>query len=252
MTILVDIDGVLREGKDLLPNAAEFIDYIKSKHKVCLLSNSTFFKGETIRTFFQDHQIDLGNISIQTALDVAIAYAAQNYQTYNVYASKDGLAAFNHTNVLNPQACFVGDLKTAWTYEICTEIFNHVMNGADLVALHKNRFGKGVNGLTLDAGAFISGIEYSSGKKATLLGKPNKVFFESGIELCKGSTPFVMVGDDLKGDIEGAQLAGGRSILVLTGKTNQAILAASTIQPDAFAEDLSGVINILEQWENTL
>jgi ribonucleotide monophosphatase NagD (HAD superfamily) len=129
------------------------------------------------------------------------------------------------------------------------EIFNSVYNGADIIAMQKNRFwyppGKG---LSLDAGAFIKAIEYASGKDAVLIGKPSPIYFQSALSLLgfpRGSD-FIMIGDDIDSDIIGAQQAGGRGILIYTGKTNYPLKDDEKIKPEFEAQNLMEVIEIIK------
>jgi ribonucleotide monophosphatase NagD (HAD superfamily) len=93
------------------------------------------------------------------------------------------------------------------------------MNGAKVLALHKNRFWQKPDGLHLDLGVFVAAIEYATGKEATILGKPSTDFFHG---ICKAldvaPEHTLMVGDDIESDIGGAQQAGLKTVLVQTGK----------------------------------
>jgi ribonucleotide monophosphatase NagD (HAD superfamily) len=93
------------------------------------------------------------------------------------------------------------------------------MDGARLVALHKNRYWNAGDGDLLDAGAFVAALEYASGREAVLVGKPNPAFFHAAaIELGVPRERIVVVGDDLESDIQGARAAGCRAVAVRTGK----------------------------------
>ena len=72
------------------------------------------------------------------------------------------------------------------------------MDGADLIAVHKGRYySTGRNGLALGPGPFVAGLEFASGKKAKILGKPSRDFFLSAIESVNDCHPnqVVMIGD---------------------------------------------------------
>ena len=114
------------------------------------------------------------------------------------------------------------------------EIFNKVYNDVELVAMHKNKFWYPEGNLSLDAGAFINALEYASGKTATLIGKPSPIYFHSALYLLgipKGSD-FLMIGDDIDSDIIGAQQAGGKGILIYTGKTEYPLSNDAIVEPD--------------------
>ncbi len=93
------------------------------------------------------------------------------------------------------------------------------MDGASLVAMHRNLYWKTARGFELDAGAYVLGLEAASGALATVCGKPAAAYFQAaldllGIEAARG----VMVGDDVTNDVEGARAAGITGVLVRTGK----------------------------------
>jgi ribonucleotide monophosphatase NagD (HAD superfamily) len=93
---------------------------------------------------------------------------------------------------------------------------------------------RGAEGMCLDVGAFVRGLEYASRRKAMLLGKPAREFFEAALAaLGLPAEKVASVGDDIEGDIGGGQGAGLRGVLVRTGKFRAEELAASPIKPDA-------------------
>ena len=129
------------------------------------------------------------------------------------------------------------------------DIFRKVFEGADIIAMQMNRFWYPRGGeLSLDAGAFIKAIEYGSGKKAVLIGKPSPIYFQSALDLLgfpKGSD-FLMMGDDIESDITGAQEMGGKGILIYTGKTEYPLRDDIKIKPDYETQNLTEVIEILK------
>ncbi len=129
------------------------------------------------------------------------------------------------------------------------EIFRKVNAGADLIAMHKKRVWETIeDGLLLDVGPFVAAIEYATGKKASIIGKPSPLYFKSALKLLgyPEDSPFIMIGDDLETDIKGAQNLGAKTILIYTGKTKNIITEDSEIRPDYEALDLNGVLKILE------
>ena len=51
----------------------------------------------------------------------------------------------------------------------------------DLIAMHKNKFWNPEAELLIDAGAFIHGIEFASGKEAIVIGKPSSHYFKAAL-----------------------------------------------------------------------
>jgi ribonucleotide monophosphatase NagD (HAD superfamily) len=55
----------------------------------------------------------------------------------------------------------VDGIGNAWSYPLLNEIFNCLMQGAKLIAIHKNRFWQTIQGFQMDIGGFIEGLEYA-------------------------------------------------------------------------------------------
>ena len=148
----------------------------------------------------------------------------------------------------NPDAVVVGDMGTLFTFGLLNKIFRNIIDGAGLVAMHKNRYWAHVDGLALDLGAFISALEYAANKSAAVMGKPGANLFKLAVHSWSVSKSSIyVVGDDLYGDIRGAQNAGMKSILVKTGKFREENLENSKIVPDYVINsiaDLSGLIQL--------
>ena len=119
----------------------------------------------------------------------------------------------------SPEVVLVGDLGEGFTYARLDAAFRCLMEGAELVALQKNRYWHSEDGLSLDAGPFVAALEYASEKGAVVVGKPEESFFRVALEdMGFGAHEVAMVGDDAEADIAGAKKAGLWSIQVRTGK----------------------------------
>ena len=118
-------------------------------------------------------------------------------------------------------AVVIGDAGDGFTYQAMNQAFRALIAGAGFVALAANRTFKDADGeLSIDCGAFVSALEFATGAKAVVLGKPSPDFFRAaagsmGLEL----EDTVMVGDDAEADVAGALTAGcGAALLVRSGK----------------------------------
>jgi ribonucleotide monophosphatase NagD (HAD superfamily) len=107
--------------------------------------------------------------------------------------------------------------------------FRLVRGGAEILAMHRNPWWFTPKGETLDAGGYVTGLEFATGRAARILGKPSPVVFRQAVagliadlgqRLPRSS--FAMVGDDPQADVAAAQRIGLRGILVLSGKTSRA------------------------------
>lgn len=249
-SLLIDLDGVLKIGNSPAPDVKEFFDFINEKQiPACILSNSTLRTGELVKEFFSSQNIEL-TIPAITAFDATLSFVKKNYKRVQLYC-RDYL--IHHFEGLideeNPEAIVVGDIEDRWNYQIVNDIFKKVFEGADLVAMHKNKYWNPAGELLIDAGAFITGIEFASDKKAILIGKPSPHYFKAALESIstKMEDGFYMIGDDIENDIKAAQDIGGKGILIYTGKTKFPLDKSINIKPDFEAQSLREVISILKQ-----
>ena len=136
----------------------------------------------------------------------------------------------------------IGDLGAAFGYDVLNRAFRQVIDGAELIALQKNRYWLRADGLSLDAGPFVAAIEYATGRDAYIVGKPAPAFFAEvllgmGVE----ADAAAMVGDDIESDIGGALRSGLAGVLVRTGKYRADAVAASGIKPTASVDSIADV-----------
>jgi HAD superfamily hydrolase (TIGR01458 family) len=146
----------------------------------------------------------------------------------------------------NVDAVILGDLGERFAYEPLNRAFRLVMDGAELVALQKNRYWLRPDGLSLDVGPFAAALEYATGLEAVVVGKPSQSFFalvlhDLGVEPEQAA----MVGDDIDSDIGGAQAAGLQRILVRTGKHRADALERSGVEPWATVDSIADVPALL-------
>jgi ribonucleotide monophosphatase NagD (HAD superfamily) len=98
----------------------------------------------------------------------------------------------------------------------------------------------------MDIGGFIDGLEYASGVKAMIIGKPSTDFFNIALN-DMGFNPHevAIIGDDIDVDIGGGQQAGLNSILVRTGKYRQNYADSSSIKPDLLLDSIADLPAVL-------
>ena len=249
--VLIDFDGIIRIGAKPAPDARQFLQFL-SEQKIpsYIISNSTLKTSNDLIEFLKENDMDLG-IPALTSVDASLNYIKNHYKKVSVYCEQKIRENFKEfIDDGNPEAVVIGDMGDRWNYETMNDIFRKVYNGADLIAMQKNKFWKpdGVS-LCLDAGAFITAIEYATNREAVLIGKPSPIYFYSAIELLgfPKDSSFIMIGDDIETDIYGSKKLGGISFLVYSGKTKYPLDPAIKEKPDYEAQTLSGVIPILEK-----
>ena len=80
-----------------------------------------------------------------------------------------------------------------------------------------------------------------------MIGKPSGIFFKTALSKLgfSDNADFIMIGDDLYADIKSAQDAGGKGIVILTGKTDQEMLSKAQVRPDYVVNDLKDALKVL-------
>ena len=137
----------------------------------------------------------------------------------------------------------MGDLED-FGYGVLNQAFRQVMEGAELIALQKNRYWLRSDGLSLDVGAFVAAIEYASGREAHVLGKPSPDFFAEVLgDLGVEAPDAAMVGDDVEADVGGALRAGLHA--VLSGQYREDAVRASGIEPTATVDTIADLPGLL-------
>lgn len=247
---LVDIDGVLLTGNQRIPGSLRALKYLKdNKIPFLLVTNTTRKSRVTIWHHLKRAGFSVEQSQIFTAPLAAVNWLKQKGIT-RVYLLVTGsvMKEFKDFKITtaNPEYLIIGDLGKDLSFDKLNLAFRLVMRGAKMIALQKNRYWQTSDGLTIDAGAIVAALEYATGKRALVMGKPRKQFFwEAARMLNLEPGELAMVGDDLEADVRGARKAGLFGIAVKTGKFREHILEQTKIKPDAILNsiaDLSGFI----------
>ena len=231
--VLLDLDGVLYIGDKAIRGAAKVVAGLRaSGYLVAGVTNTTTQSRQTILEKLEHLGIPFSEAEIHTPAALAVQRIGK--QTARLYVRDSLRDEFQGIQPAKgkPDYIVMGDVGgEGYTPELLREIFLQVMDGAKLLALHKNRFWQRPDGLHLDLGTFVAAIEYATGEQATVLGKPSREFFE-GVCAAVGTSPAeaLMVGDDIESDISGAMQAGLQTALVQTGKYREAFVRRTGIK----------------------
>jgi len=231
--VLLDLDGVLYVGDKPLAGAAYVVQKLRDAgYRLAGVTNTTTQSRRRIADKLSAMGFALAAEDIDTPAALAVARIGK--QRVRLFV-RDGLREdFDgvREDKKHPEVVVMGDIGgEGYPPESLREIFIHVMQGAKLLALHKNRFWQKPDGLHLDLGVFVTAIEYATGQQAEMLGKPTKNFFH-GIchRLDVAAEQALMVGDDIESDIGGARDAGLKTALVQTGKYRSEFVKQSGIK----------------------
>jgi HAD superfamily hydrolase (TIGR01458 family) len=237
--VLCDIGGVLYIEDKAVPGAVDAVKRIKEHYPMRFLSNTTQVRARQIVETLQDFGFDIKKEEIITALDTTKAFLQKEKSSAYYLLTDDAKSLFDDIKDLPCRYVVVGDAQENFSYEHMNKAFRLLQDGASLLAIAKNRYFKSSDGkLSLDTGAFVSALEFSSGKEAHVIGKPSKKFYHKACKLL-GVLPeeALMIGDDIVSDIRGAHDAGLKTALVRTGKSSDDDLKKG-IQPDLIIDSI--------------
>ncbi|MFP4639418.1 MAG: TIGR01458 family HAD-type hydrolase [Guyparkeria sp.] len=246
--ILFDMDGVLYEGERPIPGAARTLAWCRERGiPFRFLTNTTSRPREALVAKLADMGItaDVGEI-------VTPPVAACDWLSRHV----DGPVAafvpertrdeFTDLSLAPPgadraAAVIVGDLGEGWDFDTLNRAFRLIFDhpGTPLVALGLTRYWQAEDGARLDAGPFVRALEYALGIEAVVMGKPGRGFFDAALATLGVAAPeAVMIGDDIRSDVDAAMQAGLAAIQLRSGKFRERDLDLG-IHPTAVVDSIA-------------
>jgi HAD superfamily hydrolase (TIGR01458 family) len=241
--LLFDLDGVLHIGSRVIAGAPEAVERIRSAGFSCrFVTNTSTLSLVSLRRKLDALGFAVATEEIISAPQATLLYLRrQPDPVCRLLLADDVKQDFQEFRQSNTEAdhIVVGDIGDAWSYGLLNEVFDCLVRGAKLIAIHKNRFWQTERGLQMDIGGFVEALEYASGVTAMIIGKPSADFFQIALDTM-GLKPSeaAIIGDDIDTDVGGGQQAGLTGILVRTGKYRQAYAEASAIKPDRVLDSI--------------
>jgi len=248
--LLIDLEGVLYSDDKLISGSDKVLQDLRKKGlKLRFLTNTTTIPRNKILNKLTNYGFDIEEEEIFTPVTATKKFLEEkNIKEVFLVTSKELLSEFNNYELTNknPKAIIMGDIYKEFNWDILDKIFKLIhKHDSHLISLHQNKYCIRENEISLDLGPFVKAIEYASNKNAVLMGKPNINFFDLVIkDLDAQHENIVMIGDDIKSDIEGGYQAGLKTIQVKTGKY-QSSDDKNSLQPDARIKNINEVLNLL-------
>jgi HAD superfamily hydrolase (TIGR01458 family) len=252
--VLLDIDGVLTVSWRPLPGAVEAVRALRDAgFALALVTNTTSRTRSWIAATLSDAGFGVGADDIFTAPAITAAYLASNHPGARCLLLNSGDIAADLRGVTvvpggaePPDVVILGGAGPEFSYQALNRVFGHLLGGARLVAMGRNLYWRTDEGLQLDAGAFLAGLEQASGVQAEVTGKPAAAFFRTVLHAVGAdAAEAVMVGDDIEADVLAAQRAGLTGVLVRTGKYQRDTLDRAPGTPDHVIDSVAGLPGLL-------
>jgi HAD superfamily hydrolase (TIGR01458 family) len=248
--LLLDLSGVVYVEDEAVPGAGEALERLRGAGiPIRLVTNTTMRPKRSILERLERLGIEAESAELLTPATLAANRCAEaGYESVALIVLDDlreDLEGVPEGDG-DADAVIVGDLGDRWDYGVLNAAFRQLMDGAELIALQRNRYWETAEGLSLDAGPFVAALEYATGREAEVVGKPSMSFFELALgDLGVSAERAAMVGDDVEADVGGALDAGLAGILVRTGKYREDLVRESGIEPTATVDSIADVPDLV-------
>jgi len=239
--VLLDLGGVIYVGSTVLEGALLAVEQLRNVGlPLRFITNTTRRSKRQVIADLHAMGLHVSSDELLTPALLARAYLEKHMLSPFLVVHPNLEEDFAGLPRGRVEAVIVGDAGQYFTYDRLNRAYRKIIDGAELVALAKNRNFKDVDGeLSLDAGPFVAALEFAVNRQAMLFGKPSADFFHTAVDdlHCRANEA-VMIGDDAEADVDGAITSGLNGILVRTGKYRPGDESKMRFRPSYVAENL--------------
>lgn len=228
---IIDLDGTIYNQNELIPYADEFINYLtRTGRDFLIFTNSPEKSPADLSQKLNAMNIPVNPNQVVTSGCITRDYLLEKADAKSVRAFVVGTRQLKNSfsqcgiEVISGEYPIADFVVIGFEREFCYETLRlasfHVFNGARLIATNGDENIPTENGLIPHTGALMAAVEYATGIKALILGKP-EAYTVSVLQKkldCKRSD-LCIIGDRLDTDMKFGRLNGFHTFLVLTGIT---------------------------------
>ena len=226
---LIDMDGVIVRGNELVPGADEFLQRLHERQiKFLILTNNPQYTPVDLQYRLASIGIKLTADHIYTSALATAQFLKWQLPNGTAFAIGEvGLTEALHEvgyvlTEKNPDFVVLGE-TTSYSYGRITQAVRLIREGARFIATNPDPVGPGEGGLVPACGAIAALIETATGVKPYFIGKPNPLMMRTALRyLGEHSENAIMVGDRMDTDVRVGLESGLETILVLSGVTASA------------------------------
>ena len=251
---LIDMDGVLYRGSELIPGAASFIDQLRERNiPFRFLTNNSQRTRLDVVAKLARMGIEVEEQHVFTCAMATARFLADRKPGGTAFVIGEGglLTALHEKGYAvvdhEPDYVVVGEGRT-FNLELFEAAVRMVLGGAKLVATNLDPNCPTQSGLRPGCGAMVAMLETATGVKAFSVGKPSPVMMRAARkELGLTTDETTMIGDTMETDILGGVQLGFHTVLVLSGGTSKDDLPRYAYRPDVVVDSLAEFAEILER-----
>lgn len=250
---LVDLDGVVWEGRELVPGSVEALrGLIESGKEIVFVTNNSVKQPENYAVRLREAGVDVAGERVVTAGAATAQLAAEHVGSagtafvigapgFKETVAATGLTLLDGEAGKSADAVLVSGHREFNYAELLTATFA-LRAGASLFGTSRDPTLPMPGGAWPGTGATLAAVETASGKTAEIGGKPERHLFDQARALIAGAERVAMVGDRVASDIEGGRRAGLTTILVLSGATSREEAASADPPPDLVLDELAALL----------
>ncbi len=243
---LIDMDGVMYRGSELVPGSAEFIHrLLREEIPFLFLTNNSQRTRRDVATKLVRMGIPAKEHHVFTCSMATARYLARRKPGGTAFViGEGGLLTALHRNGYSvidnsPDYVVVGEGRTV-NLEMLETAVQMIFDGARLVATNLDPNCPTKTGTRPGCGATIAYLETATGTEAMSCGKPSPIMMrEARKELGVSTSETIMIGDTMETDILGGVQMGYGTILVLSGTTSEADVNRYAYGPDVVLESVA-------------
>lgn len=243
---LIDMDGVIYRGSEVIPGAAAFIRHLQEERIPYLfLTNNSAYTPLDVVVKLRKFDIDTTVDHVYTAALATAEFVHRQKPNGTAFVIGEGgiLNALNEVHYAisrdKPDYVIVAEGRVL-NFELAELAHRFIAGGAHLISTNSDTWCPTDSGPRPGCGALVAMLEAATGRKAYHVGKPNPFMMRLARKRIGLATDeVIMVGDTMDTDIRGATDLGFQSILVLTGSTTRDSLREYPFAPTRVVESIA-------------
>lgn len=245
--LIIDMDGVLYRGGEAICGSADLISFLRGTGIgfVLATNNATRtpqqFAEKLAGMGVEVHPDEVLSSALATAgYLTSIAPSGTRVFVVGMEGLRTALREAGFVLVEDDAEFVVVGMDFTACYERLAQATQQIRAGAEFIGTNPDRTFPSERGIMPGAGSLLAFLEAATGVRPTVIGKPETAMLEQALAHMRAqAATTAMLGDRLETDILAGQRAGMRTILVLSGVTDRALLAATEIKPDLLFRDVA-------------
>lgn len=241
--LVFDIDGVLINGNTAIPGATRTFNALSTRFKTCVFTNNSTKTKKAVAEKLSTLGFSITEDRVITSGYLAALYCrTKGFRTF-FHVGESGISEEMKAQGLKfsntaPDVVVAG-LDRNINYPKLSIAITAILQGSKFIATNTDRLLPLENGFAAGGGAIIGAIQGGTGKKPTVVGKPNTFGIRIIAEKFKaGKRQIAVIGDRYYTDIKMAKDFGCKAILVRSGIDGEPDSGKGKYEPDLILKDL--------------